>query len=96
MAVLRVDYQALAAIGREMGLVPDQLGVARGELLGLRSSMTAVGDLSTENLGYELLRRLGWLVEMGAVTSAGLAASLLAAAGDYGTADQTAVRFEGG
>jgi hypothetical protein len=95
MATIRVDHAALAMVAEQLRVLPERLGATRQDVADARGAMASVGDAGAAAVSDELLRQLGWFVDMAALTTAGLTRAVLAAAGDYATADQAAVRFEG-
>lgn len=94
MALVRVDYAALAAVASHLQPLPQRLAAAHQEIVAARASAGHVGDPSAAANTDELLRQLAWLVDMGGQATAGLARALTAASTDYATAENVVVRYD--
>ena len=95
MALVRVDYAALAAVASHLQPLPQRLATAHQEIVAARAAAGHVGDPVAAADTDELLRQLARLVDLGAQATAGLARALSAASTDYATAEDVVVRFEG-
>jgi hypothetical protein len=94
MALVRVDYAALAAVASHLQPLPQRLAAAHQEIVAARASAGHVGDPAAAANTDELLRQLAWLVDMGVQATAGLTRALTAASTDYATAENVVVRFD--
>ncbi len=95
MALVRVDYAALAAVAGHLQVLPQRLATANQEILAARGSAGYVGDPAAAADAGELLRQLAWLVDMAGQATQGLARALSAATSDYAAVEDVVVRFEG-
>lgn len=96
MAQVRVDYASLAAVAQQLSTAPQRLAEGRQTLATVRTMTPSIGEPRAAEMTSEVLRQLGWFLEMGAASSAGLAQALAAAARDYEEAEQIVVRSEQG
>jgi hypothetical protein len=92
---IRVEPEALAAVGRSMQPFPSRLGEVHRELVTLRGSVDRVGDAAAVQASAEFLRRLAMLVDIAGLTTAGLVRAVDQASNEYATADAGVVRFTG-
>lgn len=95
MPSIRVEPEALAAVGRSMQPFPSRLGAVHRELTILRGSADCVGDAAAMQASAEFLRRLATLVDIAGLTTAGLVRAVDQASSEYATADAGVVRFTG-
>ena len=96
MTTLRVEPEALRAVGQTMQAFPTRLSSVQHDLTAAAGATGAIGEPSASSASQEFLRRLAILTDIAAVTVDGLARGIVRAGEDYARADDVVVRSEGG
>jgi hypothetical protein len=94
MAIVRVDFAALAAVAGQMQLVPHRLATVAQEIRNVRTTAAHIGDPAAASDSDELLRQLSRIVDLAEQATVGMTRALQAASGDYARVEEAVVRFD--
>jgi hypothetical protein len=92
---IRVDYAALARAAQDMSGIPQRFADAHQAVGNVRGASAGIGDPEAAALGDELLRQLGWFLDLAATSGVTLTRALVFAAQDYAQADRAAMSLRG-